>query len=170
MLADGDNDSNKQNTKEAAKKLRDANVAIYTVGFMADNNTLQDIAGSDDHYFTANNASELSDVFDTIANQLTAMINDPLGDDVSLVGNVQVTATGLDENDYEAKYDPENNLITWNPTDTDTTIGAEAAITLTYTVKVDDPDVGVNNVDLNGDATFNYFYTKNGTPVSGSAS
>ena len=160
MLADGD--YNGSNPVPYANALKDKNISIYTVGFMDDNTTLGRIASDSNHYFTADNTEELLDNFQTIANQLSAMINDPLGENVSLVddSNIQVSIDGASSEDV--KYDADANLITWNP-GKDVTIRDRETVTMTYTVtpkeiQVTEPGK-VQEIALNGDATFNYFYT-----------
>ena len=181
MLADGDYDDNASNPVPYANALKDANISIYTVGFMADNTTLGRIASDQGHYFTADNTNKLLENFQTIANQLSAMINDPLGDDVSLVGdanNVQVSIAESEASSknvsQNVKYDAEDNLITWNP-DLEEDIDSGDIVNMTYKVEVNPDKIeaseSVQSIALNGNATFNYFYTDDGEATyAGSAS
>lgn len=53
------------------------------MGFTTSNETLQNIATQEgQHYYTANTAGQLADVFTQIANGLSTLVKDDMGDDV----------------------------------------------------------------------------------------
>ena len=159
MLADGDNDG-KGNPVDVASSLKKNGVEIYTIGFTTSNQTLDKVASDDGpgekHYYTANNADELVSAFTQIANGLSAMVKDDMGDDVSVVGG---TPSAVDKNNASIGTInvASNGTLTWN---TDEVLGADDKVTITYTVKLnqsaEDFGVGSHDVALNGDAVLTY--------------
>ena len=103
----------------------------------------------------AKNAEELKQVFETISKDITSGITDPLG------ANITMTSGTLTASDGSASYDENTNTIKWNSNGT-----MKDKLTLTYTVELtDEAKKKVGNIDLNGNAEFNYSYTKDGNKV-----
>ena len=156
LLADGDNDSDSLNNVYQLKK---AGVTVHTIGFTTSNDTLQQIADTTGgEYYTADNAEDLAQVFNQIADSLTAMVTDYVGDDVVITGQptVEVSNSGYNGNGT-VNVTPGGKRLTWNPEDDKLTNGQTA--TIKYSVKLSDSDsldVGENPVNLNGNAVLTY--------------
>ena len=138
------------------------NGKVYTVSFAlnnTDNNTSLDEnkfkALANAGNLNAKNAEELKQVFETISKDITSGINDPLGE------NITMTSGTLKASDGSASYDENTNTIKWNSNGT-----MKDKLTLTYTVKLtEEAKKKVGKIDLNGNAEFNYSYTKDGNKV-----
>ena len=138
------------------------NGKVYTVSFAlnnTDNNTSLDEnkfkALANAGNLNAKNAEDLKKVFETISKDITSGINDPLGE------NVTMTSGTLKASDGSASYDENTNTIKWNSNGT-----MKDKLTLTYTVKLTEKaKKTVGNIELNGNAVFNYSYTKDGNKV-----
>lgn len=142
------------------------NGKVYTVSFAW--NKTDDLIGtwldheskfkklaSDSCNLNAKNAEELKQVFETISKNITSGINDPLGE------NITMTSGTLKASDGSASYDENTNTIKWNSNGT-----MKDKLTLTYTVKLtEEAKKKVGKIDLNGNAEFNYSYTKDGNKV-----
>nr|WP_275956660.1 S-layer homology domain-containing protein [Oscillibacter valericigenes] len=157
MLADGER--NGPDPTNTANALKWSGVEIYTVGFTTSNETLQNIATQEgQHYYTANTAGQLADVFTQIANGLSALVKDDMGDDVVVDENtIRVQGTsGISNVDSDG-------TLTWN---TDEVLTAGQTVTITYTVELADGvrglKVGENQVHLNGDAVLTYVTEEDG--------
>ena len=74
LLADGDCDGTNPNSDGGyVSTLKREGVTVHTIGFTTTNNTLQNIANSTGgKYYTADNADQLAQVFNQIADSLTA--------------------------------------------------------------------------------------------------
>ena len=123
MLADGER--NGPDPTNTANALKWSGVEIYTVGFTTSNETLQNIATQEgQHYYTANTAGQLADVFTQIANGLSTLVKDDMGDDVVVDENtIRVQGTsGISNVDSDG-------TLTWN-TDEVLTAGQTVTITL----------------------------------------
>ena len=72
-----------------------------------------------------------------------------------------MTSGTLNASDGSASYDENTNTIKWNSNGT-----MKDKLTLTYTVELtDEAKKKVGKIDLNGNAEFNYSYTKDGNKV-----
>ena len=139
------------------------NGKVYTVSF-ALNKTDNGTWSLDENKFkalanagnlNAKNAEDLKQVFETISKDITSGINDPLGK------NIIMTNGTLNASDGSASYDENTNTIKWNSNGT-----MKDKLTLTYTVELtDEAKKTVGNIELNGNAEFNYSYTKDGNKV-----
>ena len=168
VLADGGSTDGYMDSKKDKKSLDDfkKNGKVYTVSF-AWNNT-DDLIGtwfdheskfkklaSDSCNLNAKNAEDLKKVFETISKDITSGINDPLGE------NITMTSGTLTASDGSASYDENTNTIKWNSNGT-----MKDKLTLTYTVELtEEAKKKVGKIDLNGNAEFNYSYTKDGNKV-----
>ena len=139
------------------------NGKVYTVSFAlnkTDNGTLS----LDENKFkalanagnlNAKNAEELKQVFETISKDITSGINDPLGENVTMISGTLKASNG------SASYDKNTNTIKWNSNGT-----MEDKLTLTYTVELTEKAKKEGEkIVLNGNAVFNYSYTKDGNKV-----
>lgn len=72
-----------------------------------------------------------------------------------------MTSGTLTASDGSASYDENTNTIKWNSNGT-----MKDKLTLTYTVELtEEAKKKVGKIDLNGNAEFNYSYTKDGNKV-----
>ena len=160
VLSDGDTQDDKNMLKSVIQRIQQKNIALYGIGFGYQSD---DLAGylDDDHYKEAGNATELSNAFTQIANELSAMIVDPMGDDVELVGdkdNVTVEINDVDvTNSDKWGISQDNSTIYWNP---DGSIDQETSVKIGYSVQVPQDvkniEVGEHTIALNGDARLNF--------------
>ena len=153
LLADGDRDGIDPNGKNGyVDNLKENGVTVYTIGFTTTNDTLYNIAGSTGgKYYTADNADQLADAFTQIAGNLTAMVEDDMGNDVQIVDETDSASIGT--------VSTAGGKLSWNPPDGKLDAGQTA--TITYTVKLTDYkaenlNVGNNTVNLNGNAVLTY--------------
>ncbi len=138
------------------------NGKVYTVSFAlnnTDNNTSLDEnkfkALANAGNLNAKNAEDLKKVFETISKDITSGINDPLGENVKMISGT------LNASDGSASYDENTNTIKWNSNGT-----MKDKLTLTYTVELTDgAKKKFGDIKLNGNAEFNYSYTKDGNKV-----
>ena len=156
MLADGDYDGADPNNPwdgGYVSTLERNNVTVHTIGFTTENNTLEKIADTTGgNYYTADDAEDLADVFTQIAGNLTAMVEDDMGDDVEIV----TRSANADNGTVSVSRD---GKLSWNPEDGK--LGAGQSAEITYTVKLTDEkkaalQAGDNTVHLNGDAVLTY--------------
>ena len=153
MLADGDYNGNNPTDSDGCVNILDRKgVTVHTIGFTTSNTTLEKIATTTDgKYYTADDADQLVQAFNQIADSLTAMVEDDMGDDVEVVGAPDTTNGTVMVAD--------NGTLKWNPEGGKLRQGETA--TITYTVKLtgdkeDGLQVGDNHVDLNGNAVLTY--------------
>ena len=138
------------------------NGKVYTVSFAlnnTDNNTSLDEnkfkALANAGNLNAKNAEDLKKVFETISKDITSGINDPLGENVTMISGTLKASNG------SASYDENTNTIKWNSNGT-----MENKLTLTYTVELTKAaKKKFGKIDLNGNAEFNYSYIKDGNKV-----
>ncbi len=156
MLADGDYDGDDPNSPwdgGYVSTLKNNKVTVHTIGFTTSNNTLEKIADTTGgNYYTANDADQLADVFTQIAGNLTAMVEDDMGDDVEIV-------VGSEKADNGTVSVSRDGKLSWNPEGG--RLGAGQSEEITYTVKLTDEkkealQAGDNTVHLNGDAVLTY--------------
>lgn len=168
VLADGGSTDGYMDSKKDKKSLDDfkKNGKVYTVSFAW--NKTDDLIGtwfdheskfkklaSESCNLNAKNAEDLKKVFETISKDITSGINDPLGENITMVSGT------LNASDGSASYDENTNTIKWNSNGT-----MKDKLTLTYTVELtEEAKKKVGKIDLNGNAEFNYSYTKDGNKV-----
>ena len=169
VLADGGSTDGYMSSRKDKKNLDNfkKNGKVYTISF-AWNKTDDILIGtlfdheskfkklaSESCNLNAKNAEDLKKVFETISKDITSGINDPLGENVKMISGT------LKASDGSASYDENTNTIKWNSNGT-----MKDKLTLTYTVKLTDAaKKKVRNIELNGNAVFNYSYIKNGEKV-----
>ena len=169
VLADGGSTDGYMSSRKDKKNLDNfkKNGKVYTISF-AWNKTDDILIGtlfdheskfkklaSESCNLNAKNAEDLKKVFETISKDITSGINDSLGENVKMISGT------LKASDGSASYDENTNTIKWNSNGT-----MKDKLTLTYTVKLTDAaKKKVRNIELNGNAVFNYSYIKNGEKV-----
>ncbi|MCI7734553.1 MAG: S-layer homology domain-containing protein [Dysosmobacter sp.] len=150
LLADGDYNGTDPLSKDGCvSSLKTAGIKVHTIGFTTSNETLQGIASkTGGKYYQANDADSLAGAFKQIATSLKAMITDPLGDNVEVVGEPEASDGGT--------ATVTNGTLKWNPKDGK--LDAGETNTITYTVKLKDSaiNVGTANIALNGQAVLSY--------------
>lgn len=161
LLSDGDYNRGDDPTREAAK-MKNSGIEIFSIGFADQGqaaNTLKGIASepTEDHFFQADNATQLVNAFTDIAYEITAMINDQAGDDVTIVENsLAATIDGVPDDHLMQSG---NTGFRWNP-DTDQGLKNGQTLKITYQVKLNSADPGSywenNNVVLNDNAHLTY--------------
>lgn len=166
LLSDGYN-SNGSNyeARGTAESLRNNGVDIYTIGFAdgASETLLADICGSEDHFYPAEDAGELTAAFTNIANEITAMINDYIGEDVAISGDVTVQLNGNDPGEDYLDVSESGDRIRWNPSG-EKKLKSDDKLVITYTVSLkgeaeDHWNEGkTSNIIVNDSVTLNYGY------------
>ena len=161
LLSDGDYNRGDDPTREAAK-MKNSGIEIFSIGFADQGqaaNTLKGIASepTEDHFFQADNATQLVNAFTDIAYEITAMINDQAGNDVTIVENsLAATIDGVPDDHLMQSG---NTGFRWNP-DTDQGLKNGQTLKITYQVKLNSADPGSywenNNVVLNDNAHLTY--------------
>lgn len=131
---------------------------VYTVGFNHDDPNLSGMIANGGTYSRASNPDELETIFDQITYELTAMIVDPMGEEVDLKSGTTVQPDTSVSGDLT--FDGSADTLYWNPTKpTDIT---NSSIEYTYTVKLGsgaNMSAGVHTgVELNKD-TYLYYGT-----------
>lgn len=160
MLADGDFDgTNPNGYSGCVSSLAENGITVHTIGFTTSNTTLETIAEkTGGEYYTADNAEDLAQVFNQIADSLTAMVTDYVGDDVFITGQPTVEVSNSSYNgNGTVNVTQGGKRLTWNPEDGKLKNGQTA--TIKYSVKLSDSDsldVGENPVNLNGNAVLTY--------------
>lgn len=112
---------------------------IFTVGFAEADSNLSKIAGGDGgKYMMAKNAEQLITTLDTISKEISAMIEDPMGNAVGFdkVGFQDNVHTNIGKVTYVG------DTIYWNPSANDTSI---SQITYSYKVTLD-AETGTNHL------------------------
>ncbi|MGN0135540.1 S-layer homology domain-containing protein [Anaerotignum sp.] len=156
FLTDGKN-NDKSFTEQDKTVTNLKNIAeIYTIGFTTSNALLEAIATDAGHYKTANDSTVLESIFNNIVDKLIALVTDPIGEYVTLEGDVTAKVGTADAASGLNVSDDKDN-IEWNRTEG---LASGETLTLTYTVALKDAEdfpVGATTVYLNGDgAKLNY--------------
>ena len=167
LLSDGDYNRGDDPTEKATEMKR-SGIEIYSIGFADQGqaaNTLRGIASDpkEDHFFQADNATQLVDAFTNIANEITAMINDYIGEDVAISGDVTVQLNGNDPGEDYLYVSESGDRIRWNPSG-EKKLQSEDKLVITYTVLLkgeaeDHWNEGeTSNIIVNDSVTLNYGY------------
>ena len=132
LLSDGEPNREKDSLYSTADNTKQNGTTIYTVGFAWDNEILEKIASApaSEHYYPAANATELVAAFKDIAYEITAMVNDDLGEDVVIDGDVSASINGTSV-DIDKLSD---SKFLWNPSGR-SGLAAGETLTITYRVK-----------------------------------
>lgn len=174
MLSDGEYNEG-SNPTHKADDLKTAGVEIFTVGFAntsEGNETLKKVASEpvDKHFFEANDADQLVNAFTQIAYEITAMVNDPMGDYVKIIGTLSADINDMTDDTTDVSDQlqvvEDGGRLLWNPPEEDG-LTADETLTITYTVQLKDElsalwsteNGGILNVPLNGNAKLQYQIT-----------
>ena len=139
---------------------------VFTIGFTNRNPNLVEMAEPNGKFIFAGNEKELNLAVQDIKGTISAMINDPMGDQVDLIsGSLAYDKSVFSQNDFNT----ENDNIFWNP-ETDPIKGGK--YTYSYTVKLT-PDAlakagSFSGVPLNNTTTLNYSVTNTDDNTSAS--
>ena len=152
IVADGEADRNEYPTYQTDSFKRQEGCEIYTVGFAFSSDDFTDLATQDGkHEFSAENPEQLNVSLETIRENIVGLINDPLGSQVQLNGDVKVQEEGWPA----ATLNDDEDIISWTDPN-----GLNGTVTLTYDVALKESakEAGVYEVPLNNNATLNYIY------------
>lgn len=152
IVADGEADRNEYPTYQTDSFKRQEGCEIYTVGFAFSSDDFTDLATQDGkHEFSAENPEQLNVSLETIRENIVGLINDPLGSQVRLNGDVEVQEDGRPD----ATLNDDADIISWTDPN-----GLNGTVTLTYDVALKESakEAGVYEVPLNNNATLNYIY------------
>lgn len=143
---------------------------VYTVGFALDNPKLAEMAKGDGEYIYANNAEALNSAFTELSTRISAMIVDPMGNEVSYVkGSAK---DGPKENeDFETvkgniTLDSDGRTLRWTPMNTDSF--SNTVIQYTYHVELNpSKDAGnYTGIKLNNPTYLQYGIEQNGNKTA----
>ena len=143
---------------------------VYTVGFALDNPKLAEMAKGDGEYIYAKNAEALNSAFTELSTRISAMIVDPMGNDVTYVSGS--AKDGPKENeDFETvkgniTLDSDGRTLRWTPMDTDSF--SNTVIQYTYRVKLNpSKDAGnYTGIKLNNPTYLQYGIEQNGNKTA----
>ncbi|MEE0435717.1 MAG: VWA domain-containing protein, partial [Peptococcaceae bacterium] len=161
LLSDGDYNRG-GSPQETADSMKWKGIEIFSIGFADRGNaadTLKGIASepTEEHFFRAENATELVNAFKDIAYEITALINDKVGDDVTIKDGTMSAKIGGNVDDHLI-VNGDNKGFRWNP-DAEEGLKSGQTLTITYQVTLDGnaADYWDNpQVTLNEDAHLNY--------------
>ncbi len=143
---------------------------VYTVGFALDNPKLKEMAKGDGEYIYANNAEALNSAFTELSTRISAMIVDPMGDEMTYVSGS--AKDGPKENeDFETvkgniTLDSDGRTLRWTPTNKDSF--SNTVIQYTYRVKLDPSEDAGNytGIKLNNPTYLQYGIEQNGNKTA----
>lgn len=143
---------------------------VYTVGFALDNPKLAEMAKGDGEYIYAKNAEALNSAFTELSTRISAMIVDPMGNDVTYVSGS--AKDGPKENeDFETvkgniTLDSDGRTLRWTPTNKDSF--SNTVIQYTYRVKLNpSKDAGnYTGIKLNNPTYLQYGIEQNGNKTA----
>lgn len=143
---------------------------VYTVGFALDNPKLAEMAKGDGEYIYAKNAEALNSAFTELSTRISAMIVDPMGNDVTYVSGS--AKDGPKENeDFETvkgniTLDTDGRTLRWTPMDTDSF--SNTVIQYTYRVKLNPSENAGNytGIKLNNPTYLQYGIEQNGNKTA----
>lgn len=160
LLSDGEDDKGNYSSEELTK-FKNNNGIVYTVGFAKDNKNLAGMISKNGKYMYAADAKELGNAFTELATRISAMIVDPMGNDVTYVnGSVE------DKSTIEGQIDVDGNTLRWIPKNKDEFNNR----TIEYTYRVSlrpQQDAGpVENIALNNRTYLQYGVTTGSDTVA----
>ena len=143
---------------------------VYTVGFALDNPKLAEMAKGDGEYIYAKNAEALNSAFTELSTRISAMIVDPMGNDVTYVSGSAKDGPKENEDFETAKgnitLDTDGRTLRWTPMDTDSF--SNTVIQYTYRVKLN-PSKNAGNytgIKLNNPTYLQYGIEQNGNKTA----
>ena len=148
-------------TSTTFKNFCDNGGVVFTVGFNHDDPNLKGMTANGGSYFTATNPGDLTDAFEQIQGEITAMLKDPMGSNVGF----DVTSITSPAYSVSGKVTHTEDTIYWTPS-TGTQF-SDATIEYSYKVALNDNanmNVGQMQVPLNKPTSLLYGI-KNGEKV-----
>lgn len=143
---------------------------VYTVGFALDNPKLAEMAKGDGEYIYANNAEALNSAFTELSTRISAMIVDPMGNEVSYVKGSAKDGPKENEDFETAKgnitLDTDGRTLRWTPMNTDSF--SNTVIQYTYHVELNpSKDAGnYTGIKLNNPTYLQYGIEQNGNKTA----
>lgn len=166
LLSDGKDDDGNY----SSDKLTNFNGDVYTVGFATNNPELRGMIKGDGEYIYAKNTEALNSAFTELSTRISAMIVDPMGNDVTYVSGSAKDGPKEDENFETVKgnitLDSDGRTLRWTPMDTDSF--SNTVIQYTYRVKLDpSKDAGnYTGIKLNNPTYLQYGIEQNGNKTA----
>ena len=114
---------------------------VYTVGFALDNPKLAEMAKGDGEYIYAKNAEALNSAFTELSTRISAMIVDPMGDEVTYVAD-----SAQDKGATQGIITQDGNTLRWIPANQ--TEFSNSTIEYTYNVKLTPSEENGNYTDI----------------------
>lgn len=162
LLSDGEHNTGGTGPVNYAKNEME-DITVHTVGFAFDdeNGTLSKIANeTGGNYYNAKDADELASVFNTIANQIIAMVDDTVGTDVSIIDDA---ITSVPSGKIVVGNDNNGDNFSWNPVNNQA-LDKNNPLNISYQVQLnksaedlwENAQNGVAKVTLNQSATLTY--------------
>ena len=143
---------------------------VYTVGFALDNPKLKEMAKGDGEYIYAKNAEALNSAFTELSTRISAMIVDPMGNDVTYVSGSAKDGPKENEDFKTVKgnitLDTDGRTLRWTPMDTDSF--SNTVIQYTYRVKLNPSEDAGNytGIKLNNPTYLQYGIEQNGNKTA----
>lgn len=143
---------------------------VYTVGFALDNPKLAEMAKGDGEYIYAKNAEALNSAFTELSTRISAMIVDPMGNDVTYVSGSAKDGPKENEDFKTVKgnitLDTDGRTLRWTPMDTDSF--SNTVIQYTYRVKLNPSEDAGNytGIKLNNPTYLQYGIEQNGNKTA----
>ena len=143
---------------------------VYTVGFALDNPKLAEMAKGDGEYIYAKNAEALNSAFTELSTRISAMIVDPMGNEVTYVSGSAKDGPKENENFETVKgnitLDSDGRTLRWTPTNKDSF--SNTVIQYTYRVKLNpSKDAGnYTGIKLNNPTYLQYGVEQNGNKTA----
>ena len=166
LLSDGKDDDGNY----SSDKLTNFNGDVYTVGFATNNPELRGMIKGDGEYIYAKNTEALNSAFTELSTRISAMIVDPMGNDVTYVSGSAKDGPKENENFETVKgnitLDSDGRTLRWTPMDTDSF--SNTVIQYTYRVQLNpSKDAGnYTGIKLNNPTYLQYGIEQNGNKTA----
>lgn len=129
--------------------------AVYVVGFAFSNDALADVPKNGGTFAYAKNTTDLENSFTELATRISAMIVDPMGDDVTYVsGSVQ------DKGKTAGTISVDGNTLRWIPKDKEKFSNSTIEYTYRVSLRPQEEAGPVENIALNNTTYLQYGVTK----------
>ena len=129
--------------------------SVYVVGFAFSNDALADVPKNGGTFAYAKNTTDLENSFTELATRISAMIVDPMGDDVTYVsGSVQ------DKGKTAGTISVDGNTLRWIPKDKEKFSNSTIEYTYRVSLRPQQEAGSVENIALNNTTYLQYGVTK----------
>lgn len=129
--------------------------SVYVVGFAFSNDALADVPKNGGTFAYAKNTTDLENSFTELATRISAMIVDPMGDDVTYVsGSVQ------DKGKTAGTISVDGNTLRWIPKDKEKFSNSTIEYTYRVSLRPQQEAGSVDNIALNNTTYLQYGVTK----------